>query len=98
MAVPLNCWDLGHHEHGAKYTWHTSDVSANDQPSHSIFTMACVIIGNLTQPAPHIWQPFTINIYSQSYTNSKGHITANEYSVEKGKVIKRSLIQSLEAY
>jgi hypothetical protein len=33
-------------------------------------------------------------ITSQSYTNSKGHITANEYSPEKGKEIKRSLIQA----
>jgi hypothetical protein len=37
-------------------------------------------------------------ISSQSYTNSAGHITANEYSVEKGAEIKRSLIQALEAY
>jgi hypothetical protein len=35
---------------------------------------------------------------SQSYTNSEGRITANEYSVEKGKEIKLALIQALEAY
>jgi hypothetical protein len=35
---------------------------------------------------------------SQSHTNSEGHITANEYSVEKGEEIKLSLIQALEAY
>jgi hypothetical protein len=32
-----------------------------------------------------------------SYTNSDGHITASEYSIEKGKEIKLSLI-ALEAY
>jgi hypothetical protein len=37
-------------------------------------------------------------ISSQSHTNSEGHITANEHSVEKGKDIKRSLIQALEPY
>jgi hypothetical protein len=36
-------------------------------------------------------------ISSQSYTNSEGHITANEYSVEKEKK-KLSPIQVLEAY
>jgi hypothetical protein len=36
-------------------------------------------------------------ITSQSYTNSEGYITANEYSVEKEKAIKRYLIQTLEA-
>jgi hypothetical protein len=35
---------------------------------------------------------------SQSYTNIERHITANEYRVEKGEEIKRSLIQALEAY
>jgi hypothetical protein len=35
---------------------------------------------------------------SQSYTNSEGHITANEYSIEKGEEIKLSLIQALETY
>jgi hypothetical protein len=35
---------------------------------------------------------------SQRYTNSDGHITANEYSIEKGEEIKLSLIQALEAY
>jgi phage regulator Rha-like protein len=35
-------------------------------------------------------------ISSQRYTKSGGHITVNEYSVEKGKEIKRSLIQALE--
>jgi hypothetical protein len=35
---------------------------------------------------------------SQSHTNSEGHITANEYSVEKGEEIKRSLIHALEPY
>jgi hypothetical protein len=30
--------------------------------------------------------------------HSKGHITVNEYSIEKRKVIKLSLIQALEAY
>jgi ribosomal protein S4 len=39
-----------------------------------------------------------IQTISQSHTNSKGHITASEYSVEKGEEIKRSLIQVLEAY
>jgi hypothetical protein len=29
---------------------------------------------------------------SQSYTDSEGHIAANEYSVENGKEIKLSLI------
>jgi hypothetical protein len=37
-------------------------------------------------------------ISSQSYTNSEGHITENDYSVEKGEELKRSLIQALEAY
>jgi hypothetical protein len=37
-------------------------------------------------------------ISSQSHTNSEGHITVNEYSVEKGEEIKRSLIQALETY
>jgi hypothetical protein len=37
-------------------------------------------------------------IRSQSHTNSEGHITANEYGVEKGEEIKRSLIQALETY
>jgi hypothetical protein len=37
-------------------------------------------------------------ISSQSYTNSEGDITANEYSVEKREEIKLSLIQALEAY
>jgi hypothetical protein len=54
----------------------------------------------------HMAQNNTINkqnkrrkqISSQSHTNSEGHITANEYSVEKGEEIKRSLIQVLEAY
>jgi hypothetical protein len=32
-----------------------------------------------------------------AFTNSEGHITANEYSVGKGKEIKLSLIQALEA-
>jgi argininosuccinate synthase len=35
---------------------------------------------------------------SQSHTNSEGHITANEYSLEKGEEIKRCLIQALEPY
>jgi hypothetical protein len=30
---------------------------------------------------------------SQRYTNRKGHLTANEYSVENGKEINRSLIR-----
>jgi hypothetical protein len=37
-------------------------------------------------------------ISSQSHTNSEGHITADDYSLEKGKEIMRSLIQALEAY
>jgi hypothetical protein len=37
-------------------------------------------------------------ISSQNYTNSDGHITANEYSLEKGKEIKLYLIQALVAY
>jgi hypothetical protein len=37
-------------------------------------------------------------ISSQSYTNREGHITANEYRIEKGKGIKLSLILALEAY
>jgi hypothetical protein len=37
-------------------------------------------------------------ISSQSYTNNEGHITANEYSVEKGEEMKLSLIQALETY
>jgi hypothetical protein len=40
----------------------------------------------------------TNKISSQNHTNSEGHITADEYSVEKGEEIKRSLIQALEAY
>jgi hypothetical protein len=40
----------------------------------------------------------TKHISSQSYTNIDGHITVNQYSVEKGKEIKLSLIQALEAY
>jgi hypothetical protein len=39
-----------------------------------------------------------IQISSQSYTNSEGHITGNEYSVGKGKEIKLSLLQAMEAY
>jgi hypothetical protein len=35
---------------------------------------------------------------SQSYTNTEGHITANEYSLEKGNEIKLPLIEDLEAY
>jgi hypothetical protein len=35
---------------------------------------------------------------SHSYTDSEGHITAKEYSVEKGKEIKLSLTQALEVY
>jgi hypothetical protein len=40
----------------------------------------------------------TNQISSQSYTNCEGHITANEYSVEERKEIKRSLIEALETY
>jgi hypothetical protein len=36
-------------------------------------------------------------ISSQSYTNSEGRITANEYSVKKGKEIQLPLTQALEA-
>jgi predicted restriction endonuclease len=35
---------------------------------------------------------------SRSYTNSEGHITANEYSVEEENEKKPFLIQALEAY
>jgi hypothetical protein len=38
------------------------------------------------------------HISSQSYTNSEGHLTASEYSVDKGEEIKLSQIQALEAY
>jgi hypothetical protein len=37
-------------------------------------------------------------ISSQSYTYNEGHITANDYSVEKEEEIELSLIQALEAY
>jgi hypothetical protein len=37
-------------------------------------------------------------ISSQSYTNSEGYITANDYSVVKGEEIKLSPMQALEAY
>jgi hypothetical protein len=40
----------------------------------------------------------TKQISSQSYTNSEGHITANEYNIEEGEEIKLSLLRALEAY
>jgi hypothetical protein len=48
----------------------------------------------------HNMSPLEANkqISPHSYTNSEGHITANEYSVEQGEAIKRSLIQALETY
>jgi hypothetical protein len=36
-------------------------------------------------------------ISTQSYINSEGHVTANEYNTEKDKM-KLSLIQALETY
>jgi hypothetical protein len=41
---------------------------------------------------------FVKSICSHSYTKSEGHITADEYSLEKGKEIKLCLIESVEAY
>jgi hypothetical protein len=49
----------------------------------------------------HILTKYTYNkkaIGSQSYTNSEGHITANEYIVDKEKEVELSLMQALEAY
>jgi hypothetical protein len=37
-------------------------------------------------------------VSSQNYTNNEGHITANEYRVEKGEEMWLSLVQILEAY